>query len=170
MRFEHTRVAGHFFTFLQNNDISRHDVLIRDDKLHTIAKHRRVRPDEVFERQKGVLRLAFLNRAYDGVKNQYEENDERIGEFPEEKYDGACGKKHRDQRAVELAEKNKRERVGFRFRYLIGSEAREPRLRFRLSKAGSDVGVELLFKFRERFRVPCAYHAVYAFSALNILR
>src|SRR3990167_4185487 len=79
-----------------------------------ITQNKSVPFNEFLECQKRILCLSFLNSADDGVENKDKKDNKSIDDFSSKKYDYACKKQDKDERAFELTKKNRVNAIAFR--------------------------------------------------------
>ena len=106
VRNKHSCVSGNFFPFLQDKDVSRHQLTVWNDQFLLFSHYRRLGFHEFFKSKKHIARSPFLNSAYDRIEDKHPKDNGSIGGFPHRKYDHTRHKQDIDERTFELSKKN----------------------------------------------------------------
>ena len=134
MRPQQAQVGRNLFARLHENDVAGHQVAAVDGVAFPAAQHCRARSEHLPNGLHGLLGLAFLDKADDGIGHHHGQDHQRIGEVTQQQRDPGGCEQHVDQDVVKLHEKADEGAAPGRFRQAVRAVGLEPRLRLKFAQ------------------------------------
>ncbi|MNT58406.1 hypothetical protein D3C72_1958360 [compost metagenome] len=105
MRRQQAYVRRNPVARFQQHDIAGHQGLARDAAALAVAQHIRARRQHLADGRHGLLCLAFLKKADDGVCQDNGQDDAGVDAMSQKRGDGGRAQQHVDKNVVKLCKK-----------------------------------------------------------------